>query len=426
MSIETIPQSNQPDIAKSAELYRGDINDAVIKAQQITGPEIDKKWWDNQVGNNGSPEDILERFDKAYEQKVESIQPKPEASQIPQNNEEINESMEIEAQKEEKSWDENYIPIGSPEYNEANQKRIDDGQTDYTVKDENGNLLIGLFASLRRDPETGEVISGHDYSPKAESHRVLEQQLADYITNVPKNEQLIIFEGDPRIIEDRDQAIIEATDSGLVQHLADKDKIPTVSGEPTEAETIEIMEKLGVSHEEVLAFYVARGLEGQMAGEGADFLAGYINHLAASLGIEGFRDYTDTEKEAIVAEGRLDEVKAELARKAETLLPSLNELYQPALDNKDLFIADGDNIILNPEFNLEEIGQISMDKLSWDGDNRINEIAKINMEMRDRFLVHRIIESRRDGKKPFVAYGSAHILSILPVLENYFVSKPEL
>jgi hypothetical protein len=38
MSIETIPQSNQPDIAKSAELYRGDINDAVIKAQQITGP----------------------------------------------------------------------------------------------------------------------------------------------------------------------------------------------------------------------------------------------------------------------------------------------------------------------------------------------------------------------------------------------------
>jgi hypothetical protein len=54
------------DISKSTELFRGDINSAVIGVQLATGVEITESWWLINVGNDGSTEHILERFDDAY------------------------------------------------------------------------------------------------------------------------------------------------------------------------------------------------------------------------------------------------------------------------------------------------------------------------------------------------------------------------
>lgn len=57
---------SMPDIPKSREIFKGDINDAVIQAQLQTGVEIDDGFWFSQVGNDGSTESILDRFDAAY------------------------------------------------------------------------------------------------------------------------------------------------------------------------------------------------------------------------------------------------------------------------------------------------------------------------------------------------------------------------
>lgn len=54
------------EIPKARKLYRGDINTAVIAVQKITGVEINPSWWDKNVGNNGTAEEILDRFDEAY------------------------------------------------------------------------------------------------------------------------------------------------------------------------------------------------------------------------------------------------------------------------------------------------------------------------------------------------------------------------
>jgi hypothetical protein len=57
---------NNSVIPKSREIYIGDINDAVIKVQEITGFEITPEWWSENVGNEGATEDILDRFDIAF------------------------------------------------------------------------------------------------------------------------------------------------------------------------------------------------------------------------------------------------------------------------------------------------------------------------------------------------------------------------
>jgi len=64
------------EIPKARKLFRGDINDAVIRVQKTTGIHIDPAWWNANVGNNGSPEQILDKFDKAYALEVAKRAPK--------------------------------------------------------------------------------------------------------------------------------------------------------------------------------------------------------------------------------------------------------------------------------------------------------------------------------------------------------------
>jgi hypothetical protein len=58
-------------IPKARDLFRGDINEAVIRVQKIVGIEISPDWWEQHVGNAGSSDEILSRFDRAYEAEVD-------------------------------------------------------------------------------------------------------------------------------------------------------------------------------------------------------------------------------------------------------------------------------------------------------------------------------------------------------------------
>lgn len=318
--------------------------------------------------------------------------------------------------QEELAW-QNYIPIGSTEYEQANQERIADGKIK-VVKISNEEQTITLVASIKVDQKTGRAISGHESRPEAESMKDIEVAFEKYLENTPPEQRFVIYEGDERIFTDRDESITKASDSGLVQHLAVKEQISTVSGEPTEAEKLVIMKWLGVSQEEVLALSVAQGLESFMTSGETDFLAGYINYRAAVLGVDGFHEYTEAEKSAIKESGRLDELKKELNRKVENLLPTLNDLYKPTLEGEDLFIMTEGTVTINPNF-YEAVTDITMNKLSWSGENRINEIAKLSMEMRDRVIFHRIAETYRSGKSPFVVYGGSHVVTLTPTLRSY-------
>lgn len=65
-AIKTPEIKKLPEIPKSREIFSGDINAAVISVQQITGFEISPEWWAKNVGNDGSTEGILDRFDGAF------------------------------------------------------------------------------------------------------------------------------------------------------------------------------------------------------------------------------------------------------------------------------------------------------------------------------------------------------------------------
>lgn len=62
--------NNNKPIPSARALSRGDINDAVIRVQKMTGITIDPAWWSANVGNDGTAEQILSRFDRAYQRFV--------------------------------------------------------------------------------------------------------------------------------------------------------------------------------------------------------------------------------------------------------------------------------------------------------------------------------------------------------------------
>ena len=117
----TLEKQKQPDIPKSRELYSGDINDAVIAVQEITSYEITPDWWAQHVGNGGSTEEILDRFDAAFEQFVR------EQRNVPTDQEAISAQKEQEildeANKEYEDFSERFD--GDPEYDQLSAEFLD-------------------------------------------------------------------------------------------------------------------------------------------------------------------------------------------------------------------------------------------------------------------------------------------------------------
>lgn len=62
------------NIPKAKDLFKGDINQAVIAVQKQLGVTITPQWWNANVGNHGTAKEILDRFDKAYAKLVASKQ----------------------------------------------------------------------------------------------------------------------------------------------------------------------------------------------------------------------------------------------------------------------------------------------------------------------------------------------------------------
>ena len=103
-------QKSTLDIPKSREIYSGDINDAVIKVQQITGFEITPDWWMSQVGNEGSTESILQRFDEAFEEFIRTHMGINTEEDNTKSNEEVDEAEILAEADEELRQFTNEIP----------------------------------------------------------------------------------------------------------------------------------------------------------------------------------------------------------------------------------------------------------------------------------------------------------------------------
>lgn len=278
-----------------------------------------------------------------------------------------------------------------------------------------------LVAAIRVDPVTGHGIAGHECDPEARSMTDIEAAFNEWLDKTPPEKRVVIYEGDERVFEDRDEAVRKASDSGFIQFLANEHGVPALRGESTDREEAAAMHETGVTIRECAALRVIRGLSYTDINSPAG-LGGYIHFQAALIGVDGFQQYTETDWEKVKATGKLGERLREIETRSRSLAATLNELSRPALSGVDLFVIDDKGAIrINDEFRDQDMMLLTMDTLGWDGPHRINEIARLNMEVRDRAIFSRTVGVYNQGKCPLLDYGRSHIICLEDALRTYVI-----
>jgi len=439
-------EASLPVIPKSEKLFEGDINDVVITVQQITGFEITPEWWENEVGNGGPTEDILKRFDTAFEKFVYSQMGIEDDEAADAAVEQVTpgeiiaeaetELAEFDARIDEIGDDtqakpdfiddlavhlkEKYFVVDSDlqawhqytgydeQYRIRNEERARTGKIQ-VVKAAGGDITA--IASINVDPATGEAINGHDMRPEAQSHKDTEAVWRDYIAKTNPEERFVIYEGEKDQSETRDQAITERSDSGLLQLLARESRVPSefvVSGDPSVEMTRVELEQRGFSPEDVRLYELIRHVSHDPTHESPDLNLELYGD-AALVGIDGFTVLTGEQKQGLITqEGAVEQLRSE----AVTLAKALNErLEQLGL----------------PKFNISEAGDIVLgdDELealnsAWDprSEGLLADIQRAYLEIRDKHLFDQVMLARVEGKKPFIVYGGSHITALEPALEK--------
>jgi hypothetical protein len=327
----------------------------------------------------------------------------------------------IDEDRLEKLWS-YYRPIGSSEYEMANLRRIEYPSIKiFDYGDEERSIT--LIATIAVDPNTGEAISGHELDPEAQSMHDIEIKLRDWVAHTPPEKQLIIYEGDDRQFDDRASAIMNAQDSGLVQFLAQLHDIASCSGEAPYPDVAEHMLRQGVSDIELASHYITRGVQYAVIDTEWD-LIGYIYHQCALAGMTGFDVISENEKTLIMVNGNFAEVQQQMKLQVAPVAEYVNVLCRLALAGHDFFTITDTLLSLSPTINNPDNFEQCIERLAWKGSARINEIARINMEVRDQALVAILLSMYESGICPFVVYGGSHIICIEKVIAAYVDNSP--
>lgn len=400
-------QRPSPDIPKSRELFRGDINEAVIAVQHATGVEITPGWWGVNVGNDGGTDTILQKFDDAYEQKIIDQQ-------------------EPETQVEKVAW-ERHLDYDSPEYEAANQERWADGKLmirGYGADDTSATVI----GTINLTDEGGHFFE-HDYSVDSPTIKEIEQRFQAYIDSVPPEQRAVIVEGgfEAAHFDSHDQAISEGAEAGLVTFLGKQNEVRVIGGDPSEMEAYNRMVQEGVPLIDIAALKGVRSIAPELRkaqDTSPNDIALILYRAAAELGVEGIHAYTEQEKQAIEEHGQTELVMEDISRQVQDkLLPRFNDLVRDALEGKDLFVVEDGKVVLDFDADLDDAEAIDRKIVPlWhpDGKSQLSKLWKKNGEIRDRFLFEQIIRTYKQGKKPFVVFGGPHVVSIDPALRAYF------
>ena len=319
-----------------------------------------------------------------------------------------------------KAWGE-YAGYG-PQYQKANAERAASAKIKV---DEFGPVTI--IASINVDPQTGTTIDGHDYNPEAQSHKDIEQAWQKYLLETPEAERFVVFEGDSESFTDRDTAIRLRTEAGMMMFFADELGVDRVSGEPTDLLVADELKKAGIAREETALLFTLRSLATHESDKPiGDMKYDFYPHLE-SVGFEGFPVYSEDEKKVFAqSDGEFTDQSPEAIAKRAEINQEIFEKVSPFVEawNKSLneyglpqlVVTENQEIVFEDPKSRGDVAKSANPA----GEGIHSERMAATTEIRDRHILDTIADATTAGKKPFVVYGGSHVVSLEPVLAEYY------
>lgn len=336
---------------------------------------------------------------------------------------------DMEQQKRDKAF-EKYANYLSEYYKQTNQARVDKANTPGEQKikvDTYGDGAVTMIAQINTektiDPNSGKVIEGkaidgHDYTPEAQTFSEIEAQWQHYLESTPPEQRLVIYEGPPmdgQYFGSREAAIRDSRrgDSGIVQWLAREGGVAAVTAEVGNKEQLDKFEKVGVSRDEAVLFFTLRSIASQYNNEPVpEDLAMNFHFQLAELGTPGFEVFTEEQKQDLIEHP--DKLAAEKAK----VLPYV-EKWNKTLRSSgmpELVTGEDGNLRFAANLTNNEVGK----SIGAEGNTRLGEIGRLNITGRDEGIFEVIADATKDGKKPFIVFGGSHVISLEPVLQEYY------
>lgn len=449
-------EQTAPEIPKSREIFTGDINDAVIKVQQISGFEITPEWWGEQVGNHGSTEEILDRFDDAF---VAYVQEEMGIEATSSQKIDDESPVVVEAEAELNAFDQQYgIDPGSAplriEFLEALTKHLHEKYFNTNLEDAATKVLLSGTIEYNNaeqhrkedeDPRTGIVElhykseSGKDVTVLGTTHvyDVDSPEIA-YLDNLVSS----IDEGSPTALilegqygesgstpEDPADAIkIAGGEFGYMASLAKQKGIEVIPGEPDPHQTAEeiLASNSEISRDDIALHYGVKTLKGifnETDTVPLEQAAPYIHH---SVGIAGGKDKGGWVDKVTTRQEVVDLSKAqkqEILEQMPEIVELFNTRFAEVKPGKKLLSLDSEGA-LHLEYDLDR------PPILWDPSPEqqgeavtvLTQISRLDMLMRDRHTVRLMHDALVAGKNPIIAVGSSHVSALRPALDSYFAA----
>lgn len=449
------------EIPKSTEIYRGDINDAVIAVQQITGFEITPEWWVNEVGNEGPTEDILKRFDTAFEKFVHSetgidsseagddikvhvtpaeivAEAELELAGFDKSTSGAEEAPELRSEfidaltshlKEKYFGVDDSLPeskilkSGSEQYREAERLRSDTEDPDTRIVESHFVNSDGLEITV--------LGTSHTFDPEDPEVKYLDTLVREKADN-PKT--VLILEGqyakDEGLPPDPSEAVkLGGGEFNYVAALADQLGVEYTPAEPDAHDNaVNILaESPNLSPTEVALHYGVKTLSFLFKDQPTMQVEDVAPYLYHSVGVVG----DETEGGIVVKRISRQEVldiseqeKAEIIKEMPEVVARLNEAFSRLYPGEKL-------LELTPGGEVTLLYDLSKPPVLWDPSSEdtmgnptvIAEISQLDMLMRDRHTFRLVMRALDQGLEPVVAVGSSHVSTLAPALNSAFTPQ---
>lgn len=327
----------------------------------------------------------------------------------------------------EKAWS---MYAGYDEYYQrVNEQRAASGKV--AIEKFGPGNEVTIIASINVDPMTGKAIDGHDYHPEAQSMRDIEEAWQKYLAETPPEERFVIFEGNSESFSDRDTAIRQRTEAGMMMYHADQEGVERTTGEPSDLVVAEELEKAGVTREETALLFTLRSLATHASSEPiGDMSKNFYPHMA-SVGFEGFPQYTEEQKKVFEQDkdGKFVdnspeavEQRAQINREIFDKIVPFVDKWNEALESyglPKLSVSEDQEIVFEESVSRGDVAESSNPTGEGQHSERMAQMTAI----RDRHIFETIVEATKSGRKPFVVYGGSHVVSLEPTLKQYYGSQ---
>ena len=307
--------------------------------------------------------------------------------------------------------------VSKPTIEEAHGKILRFGTKDLEDQEIKKKPEVPLLFTYKT--ETGQVNMigvAHTSDVKSPMMQKITQEVGNYLNRTPKEKAIVMvegFHGGP-IPEwtSFDEAVNSSQEAGATAFMAREKGVEVISPEVPMEDVVAKLKEQGVPADRIALFYSLRAMPNLVRQGNLEALPRIIYRAQALAQAGWIPEFTADEEQRLKSDP--EEAKRKGSEILRTAIPKLNGAMRE-INEQNVFNEETQEVLFS-EADLHELTSPHSEKV----ETPLNQVARVDNEMRDDYLLDKIHEAVQNGKDPMVVYGGTHTVKINPALQHLY------